>query len=172
MKETSPVLRRLSLAGAWIERIASALAAAGFAVVTGAFVWTVFCRYVLRDPSTSSEELAIVVYLWVVTLGASLAMRLDSHISFDLLTSILPRRAGAVLAGLGALIAGAVLLIALPYTIDYINFLWRERTTVMRLPLNWLYLCFGIMQGAFALKLLAEAGRQGMIVLAPREATR
>lgn len=158
--DASPFLRRLDRVGVWIQRLSTALAATGFAVVVGAFIWTVFCRYVLHDPSTNSEEIAIVVYLWVVTLGASLAIRLDEHIAFDLLTSLLPRRPAALLAGLGALVAGAVLLIALPYTLDYIAFLWREKTTVLRLPLNWLYLCFGIMQGALGLKLLLEALRQ------------
>lgn len=158
-------LRRLDRVGVWIEHLATALSAAGFLVVVGAFVWTVICRYVLHDPSTQSEELAIVTYLWVVTLGASMAIRLQDHISFDLLTSLLPRRAAAALAGLGMLIAGAVLLIALPYTLDYIAFLWREKTAVLRLPLNWTYLCFGIMQGALGVKLVLEALHQLVILI-------
>ena len=162
-------LSRLDRTGLWIERVATVLAASGFAVVCGAFIWTVFCRFVLHDPSTRSEELAIVVYLWVVTLGAALAVRLNDHIAFDLLTTLLPTRAAAILTGLGALVAGIVLLAALPYTLDYIAFLWREKTTVLRLPLNWLYLCFGIMQGALGLKLLVDALHQAAILLHPTE---
>jgi TRAP-type transport system small permease protein len=165
----APFLRRLDRAGVWIEHLSTALAASGFAVVVGAFIWTVFCRYVLHDPSTKSEEIAIVVYLWVVTVGASLAIKLDEHIAFDLLTSLLPTRPAALIAGTGALIAAAVLLIALPYTLDYIAFLWREKTTVLRLPLNWLYFCFGIMQAALGVKLLLEALRQAAILFAPQE---
>lgn len=163
-------LSRLDRAGLWIERGAVILAAIGFTVVCGAFIWTVVCRYILHDPSTSSEELAVVVYLWVVTLGAALAVRYNEHIAFDLLTSVLSRKPAALLSGLGALVAGVILLATLPYTIDYINFLWREKTAVMRIPLNWLYLCFGIMQGALAVKLLVEALRQAVIFRTPTEA--
>ena len=164
------LLSRLDRAGLWIERGAIFLAASGFAVGCGAFIWTVFCRYVLHDPSTNSEELAVVVYLWVVTLGAAMAVRYDEHIAFDLLSSVLHRKPAAVLVGLGALVAGVILLATLPYTLDYINFLWREKTAVMRIPLNWLYLCFGIMQGALGLKLLVEALRQAVIYRTPTEA--
>lgn len=148
---------RLDIVSRLISRLATVLAGIGFIVVTLAFLWTVFCRFVLQAPSAISEEVAIATYLWVMMIGASLAVGLRQHVSFDLLTAFLPPRAGRAVAALGALAAGALLLATLPETLDYIAFLWREKTPVMRLPLNWLYLCFALMQGALGLKLLAQA---------------
>ncbi|QPM90256.1 TRAP transporter small permease [Pseudooceanicola algae] len=164
MTDTSiTILRRLDRAGAGVQRGAEILTSLGFLAVSGCFIWTVICRYLLRDPSTTSEELSIVIYLWVITVGASLAVRLEEHVAFDLLASLLPPRGAALLTGVGALIAGAILLATLPFTIDFIAFLWREKTTVMRIPLSRLYACFAILQGGLGAKLLIEALRQAVI---------
>ncbi len=148
------MLQHLDRWAGWVQRISIAIASTGFVVVTGAFLWTVLCRYLLGSPSTIGEELAITVYLWVVMIGASLAIDLKDHVAFDLLTALLPPRVSAAAVALGALICGALLAITLPQTVDYIAFLWREKTPVMRIPLNWLYLCFAVMQASIALKLL------------------
>ncbi|NIZ07980.1 TRAP transporter small permease [Pseudooceanicola sp. HF7] len=170
MTSQSTFLRRLERAGVWLQRGAEILTSLGFIAVSGAFIWTVVCRYLLRDPSHTSEELAIVIYLWVITIGASLAVRLEEHVAFDLLASLLPPRATALLVGLGSLVAGGILLAALPFTIDYIAFLWREKTTVMRIPLNQLYACFAVLQGGLGVKLVIEAARQAVIFRSGRVA--
>lgn len=46
-------------------------------------LWQVFARYVLRSPSTVTEELARMLLMWLGTLGASLAFLLNQHIAFD-----------------------------------------------------------------------------------------
>ena len=43
----------------------------------------------------------------------------------------------------GLLFAGLFAYV-LPDTIDYIQFLWRERTPVLGLRLDYVYLCFGL----------------------------
>lgn len=46
-------------------------------------LWQVFSRYVLKSPSTVTEELARILLMWLGTLGASLAFLLNQHIAFD-----------------------------------------------------------------------------------------
>jgi TRAP-type C4-dicarboxylate transport system permease small subunit len=58
-------------------------------------------------------------------------------------------------AGTG--IAGAILLAALPVTLDYIAFLWRERTPALMWPLNRAYAVFGLFQGMVGLRLILRA---------------
>jgi TRAP-type C4-dicarboxylate transport system permease small subunit len=43
-----------------------------------------------------------------------------------------------------ALLVGGIFLYALPGTVDYILFLWREKTPVLQLRLDYVYACFGI----------------------------
>ncbi len=46
-------------------------------------LWQVFARYVLKSPSTVTEELARILLMWLGTLGASLGFLLNQHIAFD-----------------------------------------------------------------------------------------
>jgi TRAP-type transport system small permease protein len=142
-----------------IGRVATVFATLAFAGVVVAFAYGVFARYVLNNPSDVAGELSIVLYLWAVMIGGSLAVSLDGHISFELLVDRLPQRAGRVVEATGALIAGAVLLYALPTTLDYVRFLWREKTPSLELPLNKVYACFVVFQAAMAVLLLARAAR-------------
>jgi len=52
----------------------------------------VFFRYVLHAPLYWSEELARILLIWSVFLGANLAFRSGSHMSIDVVSNILPGR--------------------------------------------------------------------------------
>ena len=52
-----------------------------------------------------------------------------------------------------AIIAG-IFVYAAPGAIDYIQFLWRERTPVMQWRLDYVYACFGIFLVAVILRAL------------------
>lgn len=68
-------------------------------------------RYALSDPLTWSEELIIILFVWMVFLGAASAFHTRSHIIIDILVLTMPRRlrrvvgAAAVLGTLGFLLA-------------------------------------------------------------------
>ncbi len=47
--------------------------------------WQVFSRYVLRDPSTVTEELSRLLLIWLGTLGTALGFIERKHLAFDLL---------------------------------------------------------------------------------------
>lgn len=140
-----------------IEQIATLLSTAAFIVVVCAFGWTVFTRYVLGQPSRYGDEIAIIAFLWSVMIGAGLAARVNEHVSLDILVDVLPPKGARIADMLGALVAGAILLAMLPVTIDYVSFLHRETTSAMRLPLNWVFACFPVFQGAIAIRLLGRA---------------
>jgi TRAP-type C4-dicarboxylate transport system permease small subunit len=46
-------------------------------------LWQVFTRYVLSDPSSWTEELAIFLLIWVSLLGAAVALNRGSHLGID-----------------------------------------------------------------------------------------
>lgn len=47
--------------------------------------WQVFTRFVLRDPSSFTEELATFLLIWIGLLGASYAYKTRSHLGIDIL---------------------------------------------------------------------------------------
>jgi len=65
------------------------------------------------------------------------------------------------------LLVGGIFVWALPGTLDYLMFLWRERTPVLSLRLDLVYSCFGIFmiavvirQAVSAVKLLGPRWRR------------
>lgn len=49
--------------------------------------WQIFTRFVLRDPSSFSEELAGFLLIWIGLLGASYALYTRVHLGIDILTA-------------------------------------------------------------------------------------
>jgi len=143
-----------------MRRAAAAVSALLVAAVLGVVLLGVARRYVLGAPLSWSDELASVLFLWLVFWTAALAVPLREHVSFDLLTDALPpgtRRA----IGIGtSLLVGVALLAALPKTIEYVAFLWRERTAALQWRLDYVYACFPLFIGTAGVAFLADALRQ------------
>lgn len=55
-------------------------------------LWQVFTRFVLRDPSSHTEELARYLLVWLGLLGASYAVGRNMHLAIDILTAKLTGR--------------------------------------------------------------------------------
>jgi TRAP-type C4-dicarboxylate transport system permease small subunit len=50
-------------------------------------LWQVFTRFVIRDPSSFTEEAARYMMIWVGLLGSAYAAGKKSHLVLDLITS-------------------------------------------------------------------------------------
>jgi TRAP-type C4-dicarboxylate transport system permease small subunit len=78
-------------------------------------LWQVFTRFVLRDPSSYTEELARYLMIWVGLLGASYAAGKRMHLAVDLLPTRLTGRRKIylelVIEGFTILFATAVMVI-------------------------------------------------------------
>jgi TRAP-type C4-dicarboxylate transport system permease small subunit len=56
-------------------------------------LWQVFTRFILRDPSSFTEELARFLLIWVGLLGASYAAGQKMHLAIDVVVKNLPAKA-------------------------------------------------------------------------------
>lgn len=102
-----------------------------------------------------SEEIARYLMIWCIFLGAAVAARSGALIAVDTLPDSLPPRA-----------ANAVRLAALTITIGFFGSLiwlgWRwvefgesETSTVMNLPMAWVYLALPVGSAAAIINILA-----------------
>lgn len=48
--------------------------------------WQVFTRFIINDPSSFTEELAIFLFIWIGLLGGAYALRQKAHLAIDILT--------------------------------------------------------------------------------------
>jgi TRAP-type C4-dicarboxylate transport system permease small subunit len=130
-----------------------------FAAVFLVFVYKIVMRYVAGDAVAWADEVCVVLFIWIIFCTNAFVVSDRRQITFDLLYRVLPpagRRASRMvrLAVVGGLFAWA-----LPAVIDYILFLWRERTPVLSLRLDIVYSCFGLFVAAVVVRSLAELVR-------------
>ena len=124
-----------------------------FAAMFGAFMIQIVSRYVFDAPVSWSLEICSITYVWVVFWSCNLLLTERQHIVFDVLYQRLPprwRRAAAIAITASL---GLIFLAALPTILDYIAFLGRRKTMILRIPFDYVYACFGI----FMLAVVASA---------------
>jgi len=142
-----------------MNRAARAVSALLVAALLALVLLGVACRYVLGRPLTWSDEAAAVLFVWMVFITAALAVPLREHVAFDLLVELLPPRAQRLVTIVASFAVALALVAALPKTLDYVAFLWRERTPALEWRLDYVYACFPLFLEAAALRFLAHAAR-------------
>jgi TRAP-type C4-dicarboxylate transport system permease small subunit len=95
----------------WLQGILDATAGVLLAVLLGVGVLQVGSRYTNMLFVPWTEELARLLFVWVVWIGAAAAVVRGSHIRFDFLLDRLPVGARRVLAGAVGLATTAFLLL-------------------------------------------------------------
>ena len=88
---------------------------------------SVFFRYVLNDSLSWSEELAKYAMLWLVFLGAPIALRLGVHPNIEILVSKFPRRITQAILTVMHL---AVFIFCAFLALKSHEFAWNGRTQV------------------------------------------
>jgi len=129
-------------AGAWLRRRAENVAAALLAVMFAAFVLQVVFRYVFNFPVGWTSELTVICWLWLVLWGSAFVLREDEEIRFDLLSATAGRRARLAMAALCALAVVALYGSALRPSFAYVSFMKVEKSSYLKVPMDWLYSIF------------------------------
>ena len=74
----------------WLDRLLEALVMLVVGVLVVDVLWQVVTRFILDQPSTWTEELAIFMLIWVSLLGAAVALGRGSHLGIDYFVGKLP----------------------------------------------------------------------------------
>lgn len=100
----------------------------------------VFNRFVLKAPLAWSEDLAMLLFQWMVFLGAALVVRRMRHFGIELLVRQLPDRARHVLELVVPVIIGLVAIIMVSQGITLLSFNMTRMYGTMDLSYTWAYL--------------------------------
>ncbi len=119
------ILERINRVSLFLCRYATMGLVAGIAVVIAA---SVFWRYALNDALSWSEELAKYLMIWMVFVGAPIALRQGAHVAIELLPQALPERAKQLLFALVFLIVAALMVM---FVYRGLTFAWNGRTQIM-----------------------------------------
>lgn len=75
-----------------LDRLLEGLVIVVVAVLVLDVLWQVFTRFVLNNPSSWTEELAVFLLIWVALLGAAVALGRGAHLGIDYFVGKLPER--------------------------------------------------------------------------------
>lgn len=125
--------------GRALARGAEAVAAALLAVIFLAFILQIALRYLFDLPVGWTAEISLVAWLWLILWGAAFVLRDEEEIRIDLLQSLLGPRGRRLLLSLGSIATVLLFALALPATWDYVSFMKVEKTSYLKIPVNWLY---------------------------------
>ncbi len=110
-------------------------------------IWQVFTRFVLNNPSSWTEELAIILLIWVSLLGASVGFLRFSHLGVDYFVKKLSERNRAVtdmvVYVLIAFFAGYVMIYG-GYKIVLMTLMFEQRSAALGIKMGYVYLALPI----------------------------
>ena len=98
-----------------LTKLLNVLAGVSFIAMVVLTCWQVFTRYVLKNPSSWSEELVSYLFAWASLLGASLVTGERGHMNIPILVEKMKPGMQKALGIFGELIAFAFSLIILVY---------------------------------------------------------
>jgi TRAP-type C4-dicarboxylate transport system permease small subunit len=127
-----------------LRHIADWIASTMFAAVFVIFNYKIFTRYFEHDEAVWADEVLVILFIWIIFWANAFLVRDKEQITFDLVYRLLPEPAKRAVALARVVLIGGIFAYALPGSLDYIRFLWREHTPVLNLPLDYVYSCFGL----------------------------
>ncbi len=136
----------------WLKIGADAIGAGLFAAMLLVFLVQITARFVFNRPLPWTDELAVVLYVWVILWAAAFMVKTREHVMFDLLYHAVGPRTQRAMQITGALLIGVLAAWALPGSWDYVRFMAREGTPVLGLPFSWVYLPFVALLVAIVLR--------------------
>lgn len=130
--------------GAWLRRRAENVAAGLLAVMFVAFILQIIFRYLFNFPVGWSTELTTITWLYLVLWGSAFVLTEKEEIRFDLIYSSVGSRARIGMAIVFSVAVVVLYGVALPATYAYVSFMKVEKSSYLKIPLNWLYFIYVI----------------------------
>ena len=132
----TPVLRAL---GAWCYRRAENILAMMLAVMFAAFIIQIVFRYLLNFPIGWTQELTVILWIWLVLWGAAFVIRENEEVRFDIIYGAASPRARRVMGVITAIALVGLYSVSLPAVVDYVAFMKVESSAYLKIRLDLLF---------------------------------
>jgi TRAP-type C4-dicarboxylate transport system permease small subunit len=114
------------------------------AVMFAVFIIQIVFRYLVNLPIGWTQELSVVMWVWMVLFGTAFVVRDYEEIRFDILYGTVSERTRRIMVVICALTVVILFSISLPAVLDYIGFMKVEKTAYLKIRFDWLYSIYGI----------------------------
>ena len=106
-------------------------------------VWQVFSRFVLRAPSTITDEISSFSLIWVGLLGAAYAAGKNLHLAIDLIPEDVVKKRQGLFNGIVfisiAIFALTVMIIG-GFRLVQLSFQFGQTSATLEIPLGFIYM--------------------------------
>ena len=136
----------------WLDRAAQTLGGLLFLALFLVFLVQIGARFGFDKPLPWTDELAVVLYLWVILWATAFMVRNREHVVFDLLWNSVGKGTRRLMKLAGNLMVGGLALAALPASWDYVHFMAREGTPVLGVSFQWVFMPFMFLLIALVLR--------------------
>jgi len=126
----------------WLRRRADDALVAMMGVMFIAFIVQIIFRYLLNFPIGWTSELTIILWVWLVLWGAAFVISDEEEIRIDLVTSMVDARVRRAMFILVAIAIVALYVVSLPAAYSYVTFMKVERSSYLKIPMNWVFSIF------------------------------
>lgn len=140
--------------GLLLRKAAQTLGGLMFLCLFGVFLVQITARFGFNRPLPWTDELAVVLYLWVILWASAFMVPEREHVVFDLLWNSASRPVRRVMRIVGHLLIGGLAAVAIPASWDYVHFMGREGTPVLGLSFEWVFMPFVFLLLALVLRSL------------------
>lgn len=151
------------------HRLLTWLMAATVAILIVPVTLQIVARYTALIPAWIwTEELSRFLFIWMIMLGAMIAVREGTHFVVDLLPDMAPKPTAALRILTNALVLAFALVFA-GWGIQFVRFGWSQTSELAELPMTFIFIAWplaGLTWAAF----LGEAFVRDLRVLAGRDA--
>lgn len=120
------------------------------------FLIQITARFGFNRPLPWTDELAVILYLWVILWAAAFMVPEREHVVFDLVWNSVGRRTRQVMRIVGNLMIGGLALVAIPASWDYVRFMGREGTPVLGFSFQWVFLPFVLLLAGLVFRSLTN----------------
>jgi len=117
----------------------------------------VFFRYILGHPLYWSEELSRYFFVWIVFIGASIAVKEGAHIGVDYLVKFLSPRVNKILFLAINLIVVAFILLVIIEAVPVVSVNMGQRSPAIGIPMGIVYLSIPIGLGFALLHIIIKS---------------
>lgn len=123
-----------------LSRVLNTLAGGSFLAMVILTCWQVFTRYILKNPSSWSEELVSFLFAWMALLGASLVVGERGHMNIPILVDRARPGVQKVLAVFGEVVACVFAAVILVYGgIQITTLAMGQMTSSLGVPVGVFY---------------------------------
>ncbi|WP_411886664.1 TRAP transporter small permease [Polaromonas sp. YR568] len=134
----------------WPQKAANVIGGGLFLTLFVVFVIQITARFFFGKPLAWTDEMAVILYVWVILWAAAVVVPEREHVVFDLVWNSVPYRARQVMAIAGNLLVGGLALWGIPGCWDYVHFMAREGTPVLGVSFMWVFMPFVLLLVALA----------------------